>query len=702
MERWNFYVSGILYGVLETENGKIFHRPVDVHTGELRKRQPLEEGDTWYQELGKFDVREPLLRAAVYEAKIREADRTGKTGFTTAFGERFEKRDEKSYAQREKKYPHDLIVEEGRVIAFVIPAREQCCVLVRDGFEDRTVLARWKEMYKEPVWGVGAVRTEMVPMRDGVRLAADIYLPEKLNGTEAIGKVPAVLVRTPYGKGRNAASYYRFVQRGYAMVVQDVRGREDSEGEWLPSHCETEDGDDTLNWIAAQDWSDGNVGMTGGSYLGYVQWAAAASGNPHLKAMLSSVCAGSAFTDIPRRGGCFNSGILAWAFSVSGRRMTPERMIRDDWDEILKIRPLENLAKEALGFEVPFLKQWLSHMDYDEMWARGNWKERTKKNYVPALIMSGWFDDNGMGTTEALDLYHDYKEKKVILGPWMHAGNADYDIHGFALGNNALRYDMDILGFAWLEHYLKGVNNGIEETPAVEYYTMGSNEWKTAGNWPVPDTEELTLYLDGSGDGAAVRNQGILTPQKPDKEQADHYRYDPGNPAVHIIDMSENELEVPEDYTEEEKREDVLCYSTDVLEEDLTITGDAGVLIYLSSDCEDTDLVVRITDVDGNGRSVKLADGVMDVKYRNGFCRPEFMEPKAVYPVEIRTTKLSHTFLKGHRLRVTITSGARNFIFPNRNTRDSFNSVECRIADNCIHRGGAYASRVVLRKERSI
>ena len=176
-------------------------------------------------------------------------------------------------------------------------------------------------------------------MRDQVRLAADIYLPAaavtgKNNGNQTPGKVPeripAVLIRTPYGKGAGASSYFRFVQRGYAVVIQDVRGREDSEGEWLPMYYEVEDGDDTLTWISAQTWSDGNVGMTGGSYLGYVQWAAAASGNPHLKAMLSSVCAGSPFIDVPRRGGCFNSGMLAWAFMVSGQRANPLLMARDD------------------------------------------------------------------------------------------------------------------------------------------------------------------------------------------------------------------------------------------------------------------------------------------------------------------------------------------------------------------------------------
>lgn len=729
MERWGFYLSGIRYGICEKEGQHIFHRPLLAGTGEYGERRELTKEEDWYKKLGKMDVLEALLHTEEYERILAEK----KEGFCTAAGTRYERKSETEYVEREVKFPKDLLMEKGRIIAFVTPARDCCALLVREEFEDRTLLARWKEMYPDPPFCVRPVRTYMVPMRDGVRLAADVYLPEKE------GPVPAVLVRTPYGKGNDIEPYYRFVQRGFAVVIQDVRGREDSEGEWLPMYYEVEDGDDTLDWIAAQPWSNGDAAMTGGSYLGYVQWAAAASGNPHLKAMLSSVCAGSPFVDVPRRGGCFNSGMLAWAFAVSGQRMDAGKMVREDWDEVLAIRPLEDLAPKALGYDVPFLRKWISHMDYDELWQRASWKDRFGTRRVPALIMSGWFDDNGMGTTEALDLYADYEEKKVVLGPWMHSGNANYDIHGFALGNNALRYDMDLLCFAWLEHYVNGVDNGIEKTPKVEYYTMGSNQWKSADNWPVPGTRELVLYLDGDGSDAAgqgrpedqggaetdqdwqpgkklcaetdqarpagerpcaaAENRGRLTTEKALAAGEDIYRYDPEDPPVHIIDLSENELEVPEDYTEEEKRRDILCYSTESLEQDLTITGDAMAKIYISSDCEDTDLVVRITDVDESGRSMKLADGVICVRYRNQFSRPEFMEPGKIYPVEIRTTKLSHTFRKGHKLRVTVTSGAQNFIFPNRNTRGGFNGVEMKVAENRIHRGGEYASRIVLRQE---
>jgi len=687
--KWRYYVSGICFGILEVEDGVIYHCPYDVHKGIFQEKQILTEEYRTYQEMGKMNVLEALTRLGEYENGIAE----GKDRFTTVSGDIYTKRIDGEYVQRIVKFPKDLITDEGNVVAIITPWRDQCAVLVREGFEDRTILKVWNEKYQAPLFNVRPKETFMIAMRDGVRLATDVYLPD------CEEKVPTVLIRTPYGKNVGPSMYYKYVRRGYAVVVQDTRGREDSEGEWLPNYYETEDGDDTLNWIAEQEWSDGGVGMTGGSYLGYVQWAAMVSENPHLKAMLSSVTAGSAFGDLPRRGGCYNSGMMAWAFMVSGQRSDSSLMDRDDWAEVLDIRPLENMAKQALGYDIPFVNKYLEHMDLDEFWKKTDWKSRMGSHRVPALIMSGWFDDNGMGTTEALDICENYEDKKVILGPWIHSGNSHYDVHGLELGVNALRYDMDLICLDWLEHYLKGVDNGIEKTPKVEYYTMGTNEWKIADNWPVPETKELILYLDGEGSDVAVKNEGMISAEAPKTEQTDTFLYDPKDPATHIIDMSENEIEVPEDYTEEEKRTDILCYTTKMLTKDLTITGDAYAELYLSSDCEDTDLIVRITDVDENGRSMKLADGMLCVRYRNGFEKPEFMEAGVVYPVKIRTTKLSHTFKAGHKLRITITSSAKNFTFPNSNTRAGFNSVETKVAKNCIHRGGEHASRMILRME---
>ena len=717
MTQWNFYFSGILYGKIREDEETLTLQKRNIETGKWTPWRPFSvEDDQAFTKLCSRSLLDFFSRKKTYEQQIADRPET----LTTAEGEAFARRGEDSYIQRGIKFPKDLFYDKEGIYSVVMCARDVTAVLVKKGRERETVLRDWEDVYPGsteedgeyqpgPVYGVKAAGTFLVPTRDGEQLATDVYLP---TGTKET-RFPTVLVRTPYGKGKDKDQYYRFLQRGYAVVVQDTRGREDSTGEWMPEYYEIEDGDDTLNWIAAQPFSDGQVSMTGGSYLGYVQWAAAASGNPHLKAMLSSVCAGSAFIDIPRRGGCFNSGMLAWAFMMTERRLRADLVAQDNWDEILDIRPLNQIPKQALGHEVPFLEKWLEHTDMDAFWERGNWSKRYKGGQVPALIMSGWFDDNGMGTTEALDLVQSWEKGtwKAVLGPWKHSGNAQYDLHALRLGDNALRYDMDILCMKWLEHFLKGVDNGIEKTPAVEYYTIGENQWKTAESWPGDTSERKMFYLDGgdiglgqesgaNGTGEAC-GSGVLSDTLPKTSGAEDYVYDPDHPSVHIIDMSENELEVPEDYTDEEKRADMLSFSTPVLTEPLTVTGDMLAELYVSCDCPDTDFVVRVCDVDENGRSVKLADGVIGAKYRNGFDHPEYMEPGEIYKITIRTTKLSNTFLPGHRMRVTITSSAKNFIFPNSNTKDGFNSKTRQKAHVTIYRGGEHASGIWMPVEKA-
>ena len=707
--QWDFYLSGILYGKIYEEQETKTVSLLDVYTGKWGQEKPFtQEESLFFQKLCSRDLLEFFEEKSEYEENIRKAP----AGFVTGKGEAFTCRRGESYFQRHQKFPKDLFFDGKGIYAVLMSARDAVGVLVKKGWEEKTVLREWKKVYPRQnpeweefqpgqVWPVSQPKTFYVTTRDGERLATDVYLPLGIQE-----KCPAVLVRTPYGKSKGTEVYWRFVQRGYAVVIQDTRGREDSTGEWLPQHFEVEDGDDTLNWIAAQPWSDGQVSMTGGSYLGYVQWAAAASGNPHLKAMLSSVCAGSAFVDIPRRGGCFNSGMLAWGFAMAERQMRPELMAQENWDEILKIRPLKDIPKIALGHEVDFLTKWLEHRDMDQFWKKNNWKARYQGNPVPALILSGWFDDNGMGTTEALELVKTWPKGtwKAVLGPWKHSGNADYDIHNIYMGEDALRYDVDMLCMMWLEHFLKGAENGIEKTPAVEYYTLGEGCWKSAENWPPENTVSEKLYLAGGQAPAKGDREncgkGRLTAAFGEEKGAEEYTYDPENPAVHLVDMSENELEVPEDYTKEEKREDILSFTTEKLSSPVTITGELSVLLYASCDCPDTDFFVRITDVDEQGKSVKLADGVLGAKYRNGFEHPQYMEEGKVYPIRIRTTKISNTFREGHRIRLTITSSGENFIFPNSNTEEGFDSDKVQKAKIKIHWGGDTPSRIEFFRER--
>jgi putative CocE/NonD family hydrolase len=380
--------------------------------------------------------------------------------------------------------------------------------------------------------------------------------------------------------------------------------------------------------------------------------------------------------------------MLAWAFMMSERTSNPALMARNDWDELLNIRPLEDIAPRALGKRIPFIDQWLAHPDNDDFWQKGDWFQRSSGRQVPALIMSGWFDDNGMGTTQAIDLTNDYpaETRKVILGAWNHNANSRYDIHGVPVGEQALRYDLDLIFLQWFDFYLRGIQNGIVKTPPVEYFTLTENRWKAAESWPPSICKPHSFYL-GKG--------GVLL-DKPIESGADSYSYDPQNPAIHVVDMSENELAVPEEYTDVEKRADVLCYTTAPLKRNITISGDINVELFISSDAVDTDFVVRLTEVDENGRSVKYADGVLGAKYRDSFEAPKYLEKGKVYKLNIRTTKLSKRFAAGNRIRFTVTSGAKNLSFPNSNTTSGYNSDKTLIAHNAVHYGAQFPSRIIL------
>ena len=321
MEQWNFYFSGILYGIFYETDGALTLSRLNVHTAGLEAPRPVRKEDwDFFQVLCSRDLSGFFADRAEYEAALfNEPD-----SFILKDGSRFTRRRRDSYIQRGKKFPLDLSYDRNsakgqRIFAVSMTGRDYCAVLVKDGREKDTVLARWEEAFPgngsqkdgkntSGICGVSFAGTFFVPTRDGERLATDVYLPviqtastrqtdsarqtasarrttsacqpdsgsgeDAINGAKAADRqVPAVLIRTPYGKSVGKEAYYRFVQRGYAVVIQDTRGREDSTGVWQPNYYEVEDGDDTLNWIAAQPWSDGSVSMTGGSYLGYVQWA---------------------------------------------------------------------------------------------------------------------------------------------------------------------------------------------------------------------------------------------------------------------------------------------------------------------------------------------------------------------------------------------------------------------------------------------
>ncbi|MEJ8544980.1 CocE/NonD family hydrolase [Brevibacillus borstelensis] len=604
------------------------------------------------------------------------------------------------WALRNEKMPIDLVVLDRQIVAFLLSGRGESTILVQSGYEAFTPMSDWNDpLLSKAAYGVTQLGRHDVVMRDGIKLATEVWLP---SGLPEGSRVPTILIRTPYGRVAEhfgGSHWLRFVRKGYALVSQDTRGREDSEGEWLPCANEMEDGDDTLNWIAAQSWSDGKVGMIGGSYGGYVQWAAAASGNPHLKAIVSYVTAGTPFGDLPRKGGTILSGTLAWAFAMADRQKNLEAAVRDDWDEVLAIRPLTDIPAKALGKDVHFWNEWMSHPDNDEFWARADWAQYGDKVNVPALLVSGWYDDNGAGTTEAWEMCERQGREnlKMILGPWYHQANTTRSIHNVQFGNNAIRYDLDVLQQRWFDRFLKGIDNGVEAGERVQYYMVGEDEWKTSQNWPPQEVVYTPYYLQSGGHAKTSSGDGTLSTQVTEDQQHDSYRFDPQDAAPFLIDMSENECSVPENYRDVELREDVLVYTSPPLEEELAIAGDVYAVLYASSSARDTDWLVRLTDVDEEGNSIRLSDGLIRARYRHSTKHPDLLEPGKIERYEIKMSKIANLFKKGHRIRVSVTSGAKNLVFPNHNTgNDPATDTAFIVAIQQVYHDAQHPSHVKL------
>ncbi len=381
---FNLYRSGIHYAKIYW-NEKPALSKQNFYTGEWEQTLPLtEEEDTLLLSLFQLSV----LDFFKFYPKLKDFIKTSHSR-AEIDGHVYEKFKAGHLIERHKKFPMDIFYDEEGIYACLVPNRESTSLLVAEGKEEKSILREWRhKSYSPASYLMQEKITVKLPMRDKVRLATDIYLPK---GKE--GALSTILIRTPYNKDAQKNVALPFVCRGFAVVVQDVRGREASEGSWEPFAHEATDGEDSLQWIAAQSWSNQKIGMLGGSYLGFVQWAAASTGSPYLSAMASIVTAGSPFGDLPRRGGSYLSGALPWFSSLTDKNFDPAKMLRDDWAELMVYRPLKKLFKDKLNDDFPYWEEMFEHEAYDEFWARQDWTKEAQNITAPALIISGWFDD---------------------------------------------------------------------------------------------------------------------------------------------------------------------------------------------------------------------------------------------------------------------------------------------------------------------
>jgi len=566
----------------------------------------------------------------------------------------------------------------------------------------------------------------MVAMRDGVRMATDVYRPE------GDGPFPALVQRLPYDKELPGLLNFAFdvlrgAQAGYAVVVQDTRGRYASEGEFTPFFDEAADGADTVAWAAEQPWCTGQVGMTGASYFGATQWLAASEAPPALKAIAPFVTTDQYYESWAYQGGAFQLGFnLHWTLSSLGLgelqrrlgdgRATPEQFGElvaavDANDELYWRTPLRGLP-ELKGL-APYYDDWLDHPSYDEFWRSCAPRERYGDITVPALNMGGWYDlflkgtiANYVGMRSAGGSDRARNLQRLVIGPWAHGpvgGWFPERGYGVMAGTDAA--DITGMQLRWFDHLLKGEDTGIEGDKPVRIFVMGADVWRDEDDWPLPGTEFVDYHLGGEGRANTSSGDGSLTTGSPTTETFDAYLYDPRNPvptvggASFLPGLFVGANAGPRDQREVERRADVLCYTTEPLTEPLEVTGPVEAVLHVSSSAPDTDFTAKLVDVRPDGRAENLADGIVRARYRESLSEPTPMEPGRVYEVRVDLVATSNLFRAGHRIRLEVSSS--NFPRFDRNTNTGGTIAEesaedFRQALNRVHHGGAHPSRLVL------
>ncbi|MBP3039068.1 CocE/NonD family hydrolase [Bacillaceae bacterium Marseille-Q3522] len=589
----------------------------------------------------------------------------------------------------------DVVTIDGKIIAFVCPNRYGMEVIVKEGMEKWTPLVVYEDpKLSKAEYGINDLGTFFVPMRDGVKLATDVYLPE---GIEKGKKLPAILIRSCYDRHAKKDFLIRWANKGYAVVNQDVRGRADSDGDLVPFYYERDDGSDTMDWIIKQEWSDGNIGMWGASYLGYVVVSAATSGHPNLKAVVDEVNVGSPFTDTVRRGGTICSWpLLSWTLAQSvGTRTNFGIFSGNDVsvEKVVDARPIKDIPQQVIGRHSGPWDIWSEHPEYDEFWENCTFSKRGNQVHVPIFVISGWYDGDSAGVSETWRMLkeHDVPNRKIWLGPWEHNPNRARDYHGVHFSNDAVLYHYDVNVLRWFDRFLKGIDNGIDLEPRATYYVVGENKWKTSGDWTPNEAAVTALYLESNGKANSSFGDGLLQTAVPEQEQMDSFIYDPKQP------FTFSGLREPECLNPFEVRNDIVVYTSAELDTDVTIAGELSAEIYAASTGKDTDWVVTLSDVDPAGNSIRLSNYIVRAKYRKGYESPELLEPGKVEKYTIFLPNAAHTYQKGHRIRFSITSSSKFVAFPNNNTgKNPYEDDEAIIVKQSIYHSKNYPSHVKL------
>ena len=532
-------------------------------------------------------------------------------------------------------------------------------------------------------------------MRDGIRLSSNIFRPA---GTGE--KFPVIVTRSPY---QTAAGFQKrlsdeakfYAKRGYVYVLQDCRGKNDSEGEFHPFFDDPTDGFDTLKWCVKQGWSNGSIGTIGASYRAWNQWGTAALNPPGLKAIVSTVALPDPVLNVPFQNGALILWMSEWLAGVEGKKNT-DLSIYDSLKNYEHL-PLATTDRE-FGWASKVWKNWIDHPSADEYWKRSFYQDKFDRIDVPALHISGWYDDDVIGTHIN---YTGMKQKggkfqKLIIGPWPHGVNSSRQLGPIDFGDTAI-LDLDEIKLAWFDYWLKGIDNGIVDEPSVDVFVMGKNQWKKSNAWPLPGTVYKKYFLYSNGRANTSFGDGLLSLEQSKSDEIDRFSYDPLNPCPNVFDSSITPGEGPFDQRPMELRDDVLVYSTPPLTSEIEVSGPVQVTLYASSSATDTDFWAQLTDVFPNGFSMHLTEGIIRGRYHRSLETPELLQPSKIYEFKIDLWIISNLFLRGHRIRLDVSSSSFPKYDRNPNTGHEFGKdTETIIANQQVYHSPEHPSHVVL------
>lgn len=569
-------------------------------------------------------------------------------------------------------------------------------------------------------------------MRDGAILYADIYRPD------APGSFPVLLERTPYNKDGEARFGIRAAARGYVVVVQDVRGRYTSQGVWYPFQNESNDGYDTVEWAAALPYSNGKVGMFGGSYVGATQMLAAIAAPPHLAGICPFVTASNYHRNWTYQGGAFEqwfdqSWTTGLAQNTAERALTrASNALASDLTVPLAQYPLFNFSSLPAPAEMtrefaPYYLDWLAHPTFDDYWRRWSIEDHYASIQVPALTISAWYDifqggslHNYQGLRDGAGNEAARRNQRLLVAIGGHAGSGR-NIGAIDFGPAAAEFHPNQTILDWYDYLFKGAQNQFASGKPVRIFVMGRNVWRDESEWPLARAKETRYYLESNGHANSVHGGGSLsstaTGKAPGSQPAgeaqensagdsaggayDRYVYDPANPVPTIGGpLCCDALHLPpgpRDQRPAEERPDVLVYSTAPLARDTEVTGPVRLELYASSSAVDTDFTAKLVDVGPDGFARNLTEGIVRARYRNSPVTAEQLVPGKVYKLEIDLWSTSNVFLAGHRIRLEVSSSNFPRFDRNPNTWDDPESAQhFAKATNTVFHDAARPSALVL------